>query len=136
MPVYGAAKPVSATDATVNGKRIALSGQGFQQGSGSTGVDVVRVGAAAGRHVRHAAHLPARPGRRVRHARSEQAGDLQYVGRRQHRRLAVVRSEHVRRLGEGRHHLIPFVDYDTTGDGEPDYETNVQTCPPATSCSP
>ena len=36
VPVYGAAKPVSVTTASVVAKRIDLKGRGFSQGSGST----------------------------------------------------------------------------------------------------
>ncbi len=66
VPVYGAAKPVSATDATVNARRIALTGPRLPAGQRQHGVHVVRVRDAAGRHVGDAAGVPARPGRRLR----------------------------------------------------------------------
>ena len=36
VPVYGAAKPVSATDASVRREAVSLTGKGFQQGDGFT----------------------------------------------------------------------------------------------------
>jgi hypothetical protein len=129
VPVYGAAKPVSATDASANGRRIALSGQGFQQGAGSTGwtslISVLQLGATSGTLP---TCLPGQAGGCAT-SRSEQAGDLQYVG-------AGSAGDWVwfglstyadwAKVGTG---LVPFVDFDTTGDGKPDYETVVQTVP-------
>ena len=129
VPVYGAAKPVSTTDATVNGKRIALSGQGFQQGSGSTGwtsfASVMQLGATSGTLP---TCLPGQAGGCAT-SRSEQAGDLQYVGAGSTDDWLWFGLSTYADWAKVGTHLIPFVDYDVTGDGAPDYETSVQAVP-------
>ena len=136
VPVYGAAKPVSATDASVNGRRIALSGKGFQQGGGSTGwtsfASVLQLGARSGTLP---TCLPGQAGGCAT-SKSEQAGDLQYVGAGSSD-LGPDPEDDVVWFGISTYAdwakvgttLIPFVDYDTTGDGVPDFETYVQTAP-------
>jgi subtilisin family serine protease len=126
VPVYGAAKPVSTTDARANGQRIVLSGKGFQQGGGSTGwtslASVLQLGAKSGT-------LPVclpNQSDGCATTQSDRAGDLRYVGAGSSGDwlwFGISSYADWAKVGTA---LIPFVDYDTTGDGKPDYETFAQ----------
>jgi subtilisin family serine protease len=129
VPVYGAAKPVSTTAASIKGGSIALSGKGFQQGSGSTAwtsfASVLQLGAKSGT-------LPTcLPGQTTGCAssKSEQAGDLQYVGAGSSGDWLWFGLSTYTDWAKVGTVLIPYVDYDTTGDGKPDFETSVQNAP-------
>ncbi len=126
VPVYGAAKPVSTTDATADASSIALSGKGFQQGGGSTGwssfASVLQLGKESGTLP---TCLPGQAGGCAT-TRSEQAGDLQYVGAGSSGKwlwFGLSTYADWAKVGTA---LIPYVDYDTTGDGKADFETFVQ----------
>jgi subtilisin family serine protease len=129
VPVYGAAKPVSATDAKANAQRIALSGKGFQQGSGSTGwtsfASVMQLGAKSGTLP---TCLPGQAGGCAT-SKSEQAGDLQYVGAGSSGDWLWFGLSTYTDWAKVGTYLQPFVDYDVTGDGKADYETTVQNAP-------
>ncbi len=129
VPVYGAAKPVSRTTATADAERVSLDGTGFQQGSGSTGwtsfASVLQLGARSGTLP---VCLPGQTGGCAT-SRSEQAGDLKYVGAGSAGdRLWFGLSTYAEWAKVGSV-LIPYVDYDVTGDGAPDFETYAQTAP-------
>jgi len=126
VPVYGAAKPVSTTTASVKGKNIFLTGKGFSQGSGSTawtsGTSVLQYGGKSGK-------LPACAAAQTEGCAStvtDRAADLQYVGAGSTSDtlwFGVSTFGNWAKVGEI---VTPFIDFDTTGDGEPDYETYVQ----------
>ena len=68
---------------------------------------------------------------------SEQAGDLQYVGAGSSGKWLWFGLSTYADWAKVGTNLIPYVDYDTTGDGEADYETYVQNAArPATCWSP
>ncbi len=129
VPVYGAAKPVSATKASANRRRIALSGKGFQQGGGSTGwtslASVLELGAKSGTLP---TCLPGQAGG-CASSESERAGDLQYVGAGSSGDWLWFGLSTYTDWAKVGTSLEPFVDFDTTGDGKPDYETVVETVP-------
>ena len=126
VPVYGAAKPVSTTTSSVKGSKILLSGKGFSQGSGSTAwtsqASVLQFGAES----RKLPTCSSSGAGNCVGTVTERSGDLQYVG-------AGATSDTLwfglstygdwAKVGEV---MIPYVDFDTTGDGVPDYETYVQ----------
>ncbi len=129
VPVYGAAKPVSTTTSSVKAGTIRLTGRGFAQGFGSTAwtsqASVLQFGAESRKlPVCTAAAVGSCVG-----TATDRAADLQYVG-------AGATSDMLwfgvstygdwAKVGEV---LQPFVDFDTTGDGNPDYETYVQHAP-------
>ncbi len=106
-----------------------MSGKGFQQGAGSTGwtslASVLQLGAKSGTLP---TCLPGQAGGCAT-TKSEQAGDLQYVGAGSSGDwlwFGLSTYADWAKVGTG---LVPFVDFDTTGDGKPDYETVVQTVP-------
>ena len=129
VPVYGAAKPVSATRAKAVGHRIALSGTGFDQGNGSTAwrsfASVLQLGATSGTLP---TCLPGQSGGCAT-SQSERAGDLQYVGAGSAGDWMWFGLSTYADWAKVGTLLIPYVDYDTTGDGKPDFETFVQTAP-------
>ena len=131
VPVYGAAKPTAATSARVSarGDAVALRGRGVSQGSGSQAwnslVSVMELGASSPR-------LPRCKGTLTTGCTVNQTavgGDLRYVG-------AGATDDAIwfgiaswgdwANIGNV---VIPYVDFDTTGDGEPDYEVYVQNYP-------
>jgi subtilisin family serine protease len=126
VPVYGAAKPVSTTTASATDSDILLTGKGFSQGSGSTQwtslTSVLRYGASSGKLPKCG---PAQTSRCVSVA-SQRSGDLQYVG-------AGATDDYLwfglstyadwAKIGTS---VQPYVDFDTTGDGKPDFETTLE----------
>ncbi len=138
VPVYGAAKPASVTrvdDATVGGTPAMLvKGVGFAQGGGSTAfrskLSVLTLGYNSPKQPRCGGVQTV--GCAATYA--TRAGDLHYVGA-----GAVPDADGSRADGTlwfgmstwgnmstvGRFNL-PFVDIDTTGDGEPDFEIVVE----------
>ncbi len=136
VPVYAAAKPTSATTAKVvtSGKgasltsSLAISGTGFDQGSGSEAftslVSVLELGATSGQ-------VKSCTGIQIDGCTllgSDSSGDLRYVG------AGSSPSQEWLYFGintwgqwavDGAA-VVPFVDFDVTGDGEPDYEVFVQ----------
>jgi subtilisin family serine protease len=133
VPVYGAAKPVSQTSSKVTGtagqRSIMLSGTGVQQGEGSDGwrslVSVMELGAASG-------VLPVCTGNAdsgCTYNASSRAGDLKYVGAGSNSDwlwFGIATQSDWATVGNS---MIPYVDFDTTGDSEPDYEVYVQNYP-------
>ncbi|HQR27985.1 MAG TPA: S8 family serine peptidase [Nocardioides sp.] len=128
VPVYGAAKPVSATSASVVKNRIALSGTGIAQGSGPASYTsvaaVMKLGATSG-------VLPTCPAGQLpvgcTSLRSEKATDLQAIGAGANHDwlwFGVATQGDWANIGNG---FIPYVDYDVTGDGTPDLETYITT---------
>ncbi len=126
VPVYGAAKPVSLTNASVKNGSIRLTGKGIDQGSGASAyvslASVMQYGASSG-------VLPAcAPGQTGQCAdtASERAGDLKYVGTGSSGDwlwFGISTRGQWATIGNT---VIPYVDYDVDGDGVPDYETYVQ----------
>jgi subtilisin family serine protease len=143
VPVYAAVKPVSDTKASAitKGKGDAatswlrLSGKGFAQGEGSESftslVSVLELGAKSGK-------LPQCEGTQTTGCTlfgSQASGDLRYVGagstpvpgttdyRDGWLTFGINTWREWAALG---YTVIPFVDFDVTGDGVPDYEVFVQ----------
>jgi hypothetical protein len=125
VPVYGAAKPVSTTTASVKPGQITLTGKGFQQGSGSTQwsslASVLQLGQTSG------ALPPCATGETTGCATTsmEKSGDLQYVGAGSagdYLWFGLSTYGNWAKIGTV---VQPYVDFDTTGDGEADYETYV-----------
>ncbi len=140
VPVYGAVKPVSSVSAEpgqVDGQTaVSLSGTGFDQGdptdpsSWASLVSVMQFGAES-------PQLPDCEGGDVVGCTVNQtakAGDIQYVG-------AGISPDGSGSLANGwlwfgistyadwatiGNSTIPYVDFDTTGDGRPDYEVYAQ----------
>ncbi|MFT4228787.1 MAG: S8 family serine peptidase [Microbacterium sp.] len=144
VPVYAAVRPVSQTWTTAIAKTksgattssLRLSGKGFAQGTGSESftslVSVLQFGAASGK-------LKACAGAQIDGCLtmgSDRSGDLRYVGA----GSTPVDGDYT----DGWLHfgintwgqwdvwgttMIPFVDYDVSGDGVPDFETYMQPYP-------
>ncbi|MGL5811476.1 MAG: S8 family serine peptidase [Nocardioides sp.] len=126
VPVYGAAKPVSATRAQVDGSDIVVRGTGIDQGTSSGAyvslASVMEFGASSG-------VLPECTTDQLTGCAStvsEKAGDLKYVGAGSSGDLLwfglATRADWAT-VGNS---MTPYVDFDTSGDGEPDFETFVQ----------
>ncbi|MFL6152843.1 MAG: S8 family serine peptidase, partial [Ornithinibacter sp.] len=124
VPVYSAPKPTSSTTAALRDGAIELSGNGIPAGAGATFQSLATVmelgttsprlpacGAAAG----PCASLATDKGADIQHVGAGQSGDLMWFG--------VSTYGDWANLGTV---TIPYVDYDTTGDGTPDFETYVQ----------
>jgi hypothetical protein len=139
VPVYAAAKPTSATSArsvatSADATALRLSGTGFAQGSGDEAftalVSVAQLGATSPKlavcsGTQTSGCLP---------VRSDGAGDLRYVGAGSTPTspgstdysngwlyFAVNTWGQSATVG---HSVIPYVVFDTTGDGVPDYEVD------------
>ena len=124
VPVYGAAKPVSAMDAVGQREADLVVRQGLPAGRRQHRLDVARRRSCSSARSR-ARCRPAFPGRPAAAPprKSEQAGDLQYVGAGSSGDwlwFGLSTYADWAKVGTG---LVPFVDFDTTGDGKPDYET-------------
>lgn len=126
VPVYGAAKPVSTTTAKVSKGAIKLTGKGIDQGTGPSAyvslASVMQLGATSG------VLPPCAPGQTGQCAdtASERAGDMKYVGAGSSGDwlwFGVATRGQWATIGNT---VIPYVDYDVDGDGEPDFETYVQ----------
>ncbi|MBN9611188.1 MAG: hypothetical protein BGO26_17250 [Actinobacteria bacterium 69-20] len=142
VPVYAAAKPVSQTRTIDTGgsarsRSLLITGRGVAQGSGPSAfnslVSVMDLGATSPR-------LPKCTAKRLTGCTANEtarSGDLQYVG------AGAVKGESGgyadgwlyfgissyadwATIGNT---VVPYVDIDTTGDGIPDYEANVQNYP-------
>lgn len=131
VPVYGAAKPTAAVSASASrsGDGIALRGRGVSQGSGSEAytslVSVLELGARSPRLPR--CHGDLTTGCTVN--QTAVAGDLQYVGAGSsgdYLWFGISTYADWANIGNT---TIPYVDFDTTGDGQPDYEVYVQNYP-------
>ncbi len=145
VPVYGAAKPVSLTTATATKPvgttpgHIDLHGSGVSNG-GAPGSDptaynslvsVMQLGQTSGQ-------LPICTGSQTTGCTSkpsERAGDIHYIGagtdtsgNAANGMLYFGMSTYGDWPTVG-NTLIPYVDFDTNGDGKPDYETYVQNYP-------
>ena len=139
VPVYGAAKPVSATTARDVGSRtgaatIQLRGNGFQQGDGIGKLRVDGLGTGSRIHQQATADLHDHPGTDRVHQRAHVGGRRYSVRRRrrhaghlrqQGERLVVVRHVDLRQLGHHRQVTIPYVNIDTNADGDPDFVVQV-----------
>ena len=123
VPVYGAAKPVSVTSASVVAKRIVLNGRGFSQGSGSTAwssfASVLELGAKSDRL---SACEPDQDSDCV-DTETERSGDLQYVGAGSSGKWLWFGLSSYADWAKIGTNVNPYVDFDTTGDGEADFET-------------
>ncbi|HET9501260.1 MAG TPA: S8 family serine peptidase [Marmoricola sp.] len=144
VPVYGAVKPASTTSASAvtlgQGRKatsaIGLTGQGFAQGSGSEAftslVSVMTLGARS-------PQLPPCGGDVTAACTVNQtavSGDLKYVGAGSSPTatgyadgwlwFGIATYGDWATIGNS---VIPYVDFDTTGDGTPDYEVYVQNYP-------
>lgn len=129
VPVYGAAKPVSTTTASLTGDQIRLDGTGFAQGSGSTAykslASVMELGARSGqlpicldKQVGGCASSATDRGGDIQYAGAGSAGDATWFGISTWGDFADIGNV-----------TIPFVDYDVDGDGTFDYETYLQDLP-------
>jgi subtilisin family serine protease len=126
VPVYGAAKPVSTTKASVDHGQILLSGKGVDQGSGSTAfrsfTSVLALGARSGQ-------LPVCTAVQTSgcvDGATTRSGDLKYVGAGANDDLlwfGIATYGDWANIGNS---MIPYVDYDVDGDDEPDFETFLQ----------
>ena len=123
VPVYGAAKPVSVTRASAVANRIALSGRGFSQGSGSTAwksfASVMELGATSG--TLSACEPDQTSG--CADTETERSGDLQYVGAGSTGKLLWFGLSTYANWAKIGTNVVPYVDFDTNADGQPDYET-------------
>ncbi len=125
VPVYGAAKPVSTTVASVKAGAIALTGKGFKQGSGSTGWTSLTSVLQLGQTSKALPTCDAGETAGCVTTGTERSGDLQYVGAGSvGDRLWFGLSSYGNWANIGTI-VQPYVDFDTTGDGEADYETFV-----------
>ena len=128
VPVYGAAKPTSATSASLSGSNLVLSGQGVATG-GTTAADynsiasVLQLGATS-------PPLPAcaggEPADGCVSSATDQSMDLQYVGAGSTNGAAGTISFGISTYGDWSSigaNVIPYVDYSIGAD---DYETYVQ----------
>jgi subtilisin family serine protease len=143
VPVYGAAKPVSKTDVNtitkikngVSTSWLRITGKGFDQGSGSEAytsiASVMTLGASSGK-------LKACTGGQIDgciNMMSDRSGDLRYVGAGSVPATATDPGWlyfGINTWGEWDTWgttMTPFVDFDTTGDGVPDYEVYMQPYP-------
>lgn len=143
VPVYAAVKPTSQTKATSVGSAkgqqnpaLRLSGRGFDQGSGSEAytslVSVMEFGADSGK-------LTACEAGQIDgclNMGSDRSGDLRYVGA----GSTTAGGDYtdgwlyfgISTWGEWDSYgttMIPFVDFDVNGDGNPDYEVYMQPYP-------
>jgi subtilisin family serine protease len=143
VPVYGAAKPVSTTNARDAGSRtgaatIQLRGNGFQQGDGSNSfasmVSVLDLGFTS-RRLPICTTAPAPTG--CTSGPTTVAGDIQYVGAGATRDIDGSKANGRLWFGMSTYGnwatignvTVPYVDIDTTGDGEADFEVFVQNEP-------
>jgi subtilisin family serine protease len=137
VPVYGAAKPVSSMSASMRGTNISLTGKGFAEGAGSTDytslVSVMELGASSPK-------LPACSAKVVTGCtinQTAQGGDIRYVGAGSSPGPDGTLTDGwlwfgVSTWGDSAtigNTMIPYVDFDTTGDGVPDYEVYAQNYP-------
>lgn len=138
VPVYGAAKPVSETRAVdgsaAGAPALLLRGAGFDQGSGSTAyqskLSVMTLGFSSPKQPKcqgvQAAGCVLNTAAR--------SGDLHYVGAGATASAEGSRADGFLWFGVNTYgnmsdigtYNIPYVDIDTTGDGEPDFEAYVQ----------
>ena len=129
VPVYGAAKPVSVTRASAVANKIALTGRGFSQGSGSTAwrsfASVLELGATSGTL---SACEPDQTSGCVDNE-TERSGDLQYVGAGSTSKWLWFGLSSYADWAKIGTNVVPYVDFDTTGDGAADYETYVTYLP-------
>jgi hypothetical protein len=129
VPVYGAAKPASETTSSAQNGQIVTTGAGVNQGTGSTGYhsffSVLQLGAKSGT-------LPvcnAVVNTGCTYNQSSKAGDLQYVGAGSSSSFlwfGIASRADWATIGNS---ITPYVDYDTDGDGTPDFETYVTNYP-------
>lgn len=137
VPVYGAAKPVADMSAGIRGNNISLSGGGFAQGTGSTAytslVSVMELGAISPQ----LRPCGAKPNPRCTINQTAQGGDIRYVGAGSSPGPDGTLTDGwlwfgVSTYGDNAtlgNSTIPYVDFDTSGDGVPDYEVYVQNYP-------
>ncbi|WP_347350338.1 S8 family serine peptidase [Intrasporangium sp.] len=133
VPVYGAAKPTSATRvlplSTPRGDTLRVLGAGIDQGSGAGAyrslLSVLQLGATS----------PRLPGCQAAEQtgctinRTAQGGDLKYVGANATDEwlwFGLATWGDSATIGNT---MIPYVDFDVNGDHEPDYEAYVQNYP-------
>lgn len=126
VPVHGAAKPVATTTSTVRNGQVVTTGTGVSQGTGSTAYksfsSVLELGARSGQ-------LPVCVGGQTSGCVDQgfdRSNDLQYVGAGATDDLlwfGVATWGDWANIGNVG---IPYVDYDTDGDGTADYETYLQ----------
>ena len=131
MPVYGAAKPVSQTTAKAGKVKgdpaIILKGRGVSQGDLAGGYNsmasVLQYGASSQRQPKCSTTVTSN----CIGFGSERSGDLRYVGAGSDSQdwmwFGVATWGEWATLGTT---MTPYVDFDTTGDGKPDYEVYVQ----------
>lgn len=137
VPVYGAVRPVSLTSTTATkigggasaSPALKISGRGFTQGTGSEAfqslVSVMQYGASSGK-------LKDCTGSQIDgclNMGSDRSGDLRYVGAGSSEGFLYFG---INTWGEWDVYgttMTPYVDYDTTGDGVPDFETYMQPYP-------
>ena len=122
--------PSRSRRASATAKRIALTGRGFSQGSGSTAWSSFASVLRARRPVRHALGLRARtrpaaartprPSAPVTCSTSGRAARASWLW------FGLSSYANWAKIGTN---VVPYVDFDTTGDGEPDYETYVTYLP-------
>ena len=124
VPVYGAAKPVSTTTASVYRRKILLQGAGVDQGTGATAytsvASVMQLGATSG--VLPTCAAGAEP-IGCTSLRSEKAGDIRAIGAGTGDGLlwfGVASQGDWANIGNV---FQPYVDYDIDGDDLPDVET-------------
>ena len=124
LPVQTAAKPVSTTtaSASADGKGIDLAGQGVAQGDGAEAYQsiaaVLQLGAESGKTAA-CTYPKSIPGCATANQKAE---DIMAIGAGQgdgYLQFGVATHGNWANLDA----VIPYVDYDTTGDGVPDYET-------------
>ena len=144
VPVYTAAKPVSAMAAKARFASghgvVKLSGKGFAEGNGTNPADYTSTASVMDFGARSPKLPSCDPGAPVdgcTQNQTAQGGDLRYVG-------AGASPDDTGHLTDGwlwfglstwgdsatlGNTTIPYVDFDTTGDGKPDYEAYVQNYP-------
>lgn len=129
VPVYGAAEPASETSTTASDGQLLIDGAGVSQGRGSERhrslLSVLELGDRSGT-------LPVCTSGTLggcTYSRSSRAGDLEYVGAGSTSEwlwFGVATRADWATVGRS---LIPYVDYDVDGDGEPDFETYAEFYP-------
>ncbi|MFN8190777.1 MAG: S8 family serine peptidase [Nocardioidaceae bacterium] len=126
VPVYGAAKPVSTTTATATATDITLAGAGVNQGGGmenfASQASVMQLGATSDR-------LPtcAKDEDPINcvSSQTERAGDIKQIGAGTYDDMLWFGVSTYGDWANVGNTLSPDVYFDTTGDGDPDYETFV-----------
>ncbi|MGA8255068.1 MAG: S8 family serine peptidase, partial [Nocardioides sp.] len=135
VPVYGAAKPTSAMSAALVGDALALTGADLATGDGPTDynslVSVLELGETSDRlptcdqvEGGEDGEAPCTTGP------TDEGGDLSHVGASSTTGENALLTFGIATFGEWANIgnvVIPYVDYDVTGDGEADFETYVQT---------